>query len=256
MKMQIKKIIAVVLSVLMLVGTIPLFAAAANYEDPVFALTIVSDSDTQLVVTLDLRSGKFNCIDFGFLAKSGYTCTKLQRGTAFSSFVSACEDAGKNTPMCQFNATTMLVSFASTEVYNKSGAFIKATFSKSNKKAYAPGDIGVEFSNCAITSGEKSFLLHPILGFTLDAEELTLKYHQSYQINASVKGCTWTTSNSKVAIVNSDGVVHAGVKGTAVITATYGTTSVECRVTVKFNFFQSLLYYVAFGFLWMKPEKF
>ena len=44
---------------------------------------------------------------------------------------------------------------------------------------------------------------------------------------------TWSSSNKKVATVNSKGVVTAKAKGTAVITATCGEYKATCTVTVK-----------------------
>ena len=44
---------------------------------------------------------------------------------------------------------------------------------------------------------------------------------------------TWKSSNTKVAAVNSKGVVTAKAKGTAVITASCGEYKVSCKVTVK-----------------------
>lgn len=44
---------------------------------------------------------------------------------------------------------------------------------------------------------------------------------------------TWKSSNTKVAAVNSKGVVTAKAKGTTVITASCGEYEVSCKVTVK-----------------------
>ena len=44
---------------------------------------------------------------------------------------------------------------------------------------------------------------------------------------------TWKSSNTKVASVNSKGVVTAKAKGTAVITASCGEYQVTCKITVK-----------------------
>ncbi|WP_287638913.1 Ig-like domain-containing protein, partial [Blautia sp.] len=44
---------------------------------------------------------------------------------------------------------------------------------------------------------------------------------------------TWKSSNTKVAAVNSKGVVTAKAKGTAVITASCGEYKATCKITVK-----------------------
>ena len=44
---------------------------------------------------------------------------------------------------------------------------------------------------------------------------------------------TWKSSNTKVAAVNSKGVVTAKAKGTAVLTASCGEYKVTCKITVK-----------------------
>ncbi len=52
-----------------------------------------------------------------------------------------------------------------------------------------------------------------------------------YLLNTS-KSVKWTTSNSKVAIVSSKGTVTGKGLGTATITATVGSKSYKCKVTV------------------------
>lgn len=74
--------------------------------------------------------------------------------------------------------------------------------------------------------------------FSLDVTEKTL-YVKGKDIvtlkadtNLSDK-ITWSSSNKKVATVNSKGVVTAKAKGTAVITATCGEYKATCKVSVK-----------------------
>ena len=51
--------------------------------------------------------------------------------------------------------------------------------------------------------------------------------------SGSIAKITYTSSNSKVATVNSKGKITAKKKGTAVITVKAGKFKVKCKVTVK-----------------------
>lgn len=237
----------------MVMSVIPFAASAASYENPAFKLSLVSETSSEVVVTVDLESGKFNCLDFGFVLKSGYACTKIAKGSSLSAFVDECEDGGNMSPLFVTNSKSGLASFASAVTYDKKGAMVKATFSKSGKASYIPGDITVKFSNCAVSEGEKSISLNPTFSNGSLEYEVTLYYHDSYKPETTGEKCKWSTSNKKVAIVDDNGEIHAGVKGTATITAEYPTYKVYYNVTVKFTFVQSLMYYLAFGFIWMKP---
>lgn len=253
MKNIVKKSFSLVLACLMLLAVIPMTASAKN-ENPEFSISVLSETKSELVITLDLTAGKFNCFDLGFTAKSGYACTKIVKGSAMVDFTDECEESGAAITFAS-NSKKGLVSFASTNTFSKKGPVIKATFSKSSA-AYAPGDITVDFSNCALTEGSKSITLNPTVSNGSKEYEVVLYYHDTYKADTGNKKAKWSTDNKKVAIVNDQGEIHAGIKGNATITATYDNYVVYYKVTVKFNFIQSLLYYVAFGFIWMKPASF
>lgn len=51
--------------------------------------------------------------------------------------------------------------------------------------------------------------------------------------NRGKKKVKWSSSNKKVAIVSSKGVVKAKKKGSAIITAKVGSRKLKCKVTVK-----------------------
>ena len=255
MKNIFKKSFSLVLACLMILAVVPMTSSAAKYENPEFEVSLLSETGSEVVVSLDLNSGKFNCFDLGFTAKSGYTCTKVVKGSSMVAFTDECEDSGAAVSFAS-NSRKGLVSFASTNAYSKKGSVIKATFSKSGKISYTPGDITVEFSNCALTEGSKSIALSPVVSNGTMEYEVVLYYHDTYKADTGDKKAKWSTDNKNVAIVNDEGEIHAGIKGNATITATYDNYIVYYKVTVKFNLIQSLLYYVAFGFIWMKPASF
>ncbi|MBR5337226.1 MAG: Ig-like domain-containing protein [Lachnospiraceae bacterium] len=93
-------------------------------------------------------------------------------------------------------------------------------------------------------AGYKSVRISPIpvTGFTLNKDAITLDYAEQFTLkptaftpaNASDKTVTWTSSDTNVAKVSSDGLVTGGVMGTAVITATSpGGATATCKVRVK-----------------------
>ena len=215
MKITFKKFLSAFLAVLMIAAVVPFSASAANYKNPVFTLSVTAETDTTVTVALNLESGKFNCVDFAFVAAKGYTCTKIQKGAALQAF-----EKENQASLCSANPATGFVAFVLMDVYSKSGEFFTAVFSKTEGKTYKAGDIKVEFSNCAIMDKEDTISLVP-------------------------------ASNKKVATVDSKGNVKAVGRGTAVITATLDGVSVDCKVTVKFTFGQWLLYIVCFGWIWM-----
>lgn len=56
---------------------------------------------------------------------------------------------------------------------------------------------------------------------------------QKLKVIGATKKVKWSSSNKKVATVNSKGVVTAKKKGTAIVTAKVGKKKFKCKVTVK-----------------------
>ena len=89
-------------------------------------------------------------------------------------------------------------------------------------------------NNLTITVQSNSSTVTPIE--LVDDTEVTLGVGEVYDgLVGSFPGGSvlWTTSNSKVASVDEDGYITAEGTGTATITATGGSRSIECVVTVK-----------------------
>ena len=119
----------------------------------------------------------------------------------------------------------------------------KKTENSSGSSSHKTGDGG------GSTSSQKTEESKPVTkqevkatGVTLDYSSLSMTAGNSYELNAyvlwsngtsSYQGITWTTSNNGVATVSSSGYVTARSAGTATITASYGSYSKSCTVTVK-----------------------
>ena len=80
----------------------------------------------------------------------------------------------------------------------------------------------------------------PVVSIALDRTSISLETKQTTTLIATVspadatdKTVTWSTSNAEVATVGQDGLVTAVKEGRAVITASAGSKSATCEVTVK-----------------------
>ena len=91
-------------------------------------------------------------------------------------------------------------------------------------------------------------------------KDLFINYKESFLLQADItpknadnKNIIWSTSDKNVATVDENGKVTAVGKGTAVITATTedGGFTAECEVTVKYSWWQWIMYILLFGFIWM-----
>ena len=72
--------------------------------------------------------------------------------------------------------------------------------------------------------------------FTLSDSEITVPAQSTYTLKVEGAGTvTWSSSNEAVATVDQTGVVSAKLYGTAVISVTDGTTTLECTVNVLFS---------------------
>ena len=100
-----------------------------------------------------------------------------------------------------------------------------------------------ETSKTESSKSESSKAEEPkVTGINIDMSSLSITSGTSYELNAyilwsngtsSYQGITWTTSNNSVASVSSSGYVTAKSAGTVTITASYGSFSKSCTVTVK-----------------------
>ena len=135
------------------------------------------------------------------------------------------------------NATNKNISWGSTD------SSVAKVSSNGLVTAVSPGTItiiaqtfdGSYRAYCTITVQE------PVTGVSLDQTSVTLNNGETLQLTATVspstasnKNVSWSSSNTSVATVSSDGLVKGIKEGTAVITVTTedGNKSAKCTITV------------------------
>jgi len=98
---------------------------------------------------------------------------------------------------------------------------------------------GAKTATCQVTVKKKVI---PVTSISLDKTALTLTEEETYQLTATIEpadatnqNVTWTSDDTAVATVSSDGLVMALQAGTATIMVTTedGGKTATCRVTVK-----------------------
>lgn len=97
--------------------------------------------------------------------------------------------------------------------------------------------VGGKSAKCIVTV--KSAIIE-VASITLSETSLSLEEGQTTTLTATVlptnatdKTITWASSNATVAVVSANGIVTAVKEGTATITASAGSKSTTCTVTVK-----------------------
>jgi uncharacterized protein YjdB len=147
--------------------------------------------------------------------------------------------------------TTIKLSKTSAKIYVKGKTTIKATvkngkgkttYKSSNTKVAKVSSKGVvtalKKGTAKITvtnNGVKKTFKVTVKNPKLNATKKTLKVKKSFtlKITGKVGKATFTSSNKKVATVNSKGKITAKKKGTAYITVKTNGIKLKCKVTVK-----------------------
>ena len=97
-------------------------------------------------------------------------------------------------------------------------------------------EIAIKTATCAVTVTDDAI---PATNIELDAYDKTMNVGDKAKLTATVKPADttdkviWKSSNAKVASVDENGNITALAEGKAEITATAGSVSAVCKVTVK-----------------------
>lgn len=258
MKM-LKRLFAAVIAVVM---TLSIFAVSASAAPaaPEFKLKVKSQTSSEITFELSLVSGSFNSFDVKMNVSGPIgACKEITLTNDFKAVKDSLENDGGIVSSAK-NIKTAMISFASTKTISKATSMYDIKFTKKSQNVTS-SDYSADFSSCVLTVGNDNIELASkvkvITGY-IDFKDtsITANYKQTKKINFdssySAKQIKWESSNTKVATVDDNGNVKMTGKGTATITAksTDGKVSAECKVTVKYAWWQWIIKIVLLGFLW------
>lgn len=257
MKM-LKRILAAVIAVVITLSVFAVSASAAPAA-PEFKFKMTSQTSSEVTFELSLVSGSFNSLDMQIKVSGAIgACKEINMTDAFKKVKSDIEDKGGMVSSAK-NTNTVMISFASTGAVTKPTTMYTYKFEKKAQNV-TPSDCSVNVSSCVLTVGNDNIDLTTGVKFIdyLDFSEtsITANYKQTKKINFyssySAKQIKWESSNTKVATVDDNGNVKMTGKGTATITAksTDGKASAQCKVTVKYAWWQWIIIIVLFGWIW------
>lgn len=257
MKM-LKRILAAVIAVVITLSVFAVSASAAPAA-PEFKFKMTSQTSSEVTFELSLVSGSFNSLD-AQIKVSGTIgeCKEINMTDAFKKLKNDIEDKGGAFTSSK-NTKTVMISLASTDSISKPIPMFTYKFAKKAQDV-TPSDYSVSVSSCVLTVGNDNIDLTAGVKLVdyLDFNEssITANYKQTKKIDAyssySANKIKWESSNTKVATVDDNGNVKMTGKGTATITAksTDGKLSAECKVTVKYAWWQWIIVIVLFGWIW------
>ena len=212
--------------------------------------TVMWGSSTPDIASIDAETGELTALAPG-VAKITATCGEVS---------ASCEVTVKPVP-----ASTVTVKIPDAEIYVGDKLTLTATVAPDNTTdkrvmwgcstpdiasidaetgeltALAPGVAKIT-ATCGEVCGSATVTVKPVpaTSVSLSAEDLTLMIGQSGRLTATIspdnttdRTIVWKSDNESVAIVSSNGLVTAISAGTASVTATCGSVSATCRVTVN-----------------------
>ena len=201
--------------------------------------TTVYNSNWYYIQLTDGRKGyvskMYATISSSSSGSSGSDSGSSQKTTGYvnSDYVNLRSGAGTNYSVVTCMRKNTQFTFISTSLYNSSWYYIQLT---DGKKGYissqyatknpigSSSDDDDDDDNGSSSSGT----------ITLSDTSETIYVGNKYAVTASgASSVKWSSSNTSVATVDSNGVVTAKASGTANIKAASGSSSATCKITVK-----------------------
>lgn len=220
-------------------GEITITAKAGDVND---TYTFTATHEHGTLITDPLSVDQAVAKTAGFANNQKTAKTYFIRGTVTEFVWSNLADEAKLTANFYMAGTAGNKAF---QAYNVKAASTEiAGNCKVGSEVIVKSQITVYNTQVETVSGKGSiesatFVAVPATGISLNKSSVTLEAGENEQLVATVtpENCTdsvvWASSNESVATVNSSGKVTAVAAGSATITATAGSFSKECTVTVN-----------------------
>lgn len=232
----IKRCGSVIICFCLILCAVPLCpAVCAQAQTPLFRLNEISNDSETAVVSLELVSGGFNCVDFRFFFEN-VTCTKLKRGEEYDVFASESDES----PLISYNINEVPedcynLSIVSTSVYDAVGTIVELTLSITDEASYS---FNVSAVHCAVLDDENAHItVFPAVEGRLTSHKAPLSftvtesgspvYTAAYKVDRrrpysskklylgidadfDYETVRWSSSNSKVTVSSNGTVVNKG----------------------------------------------
>lgn len=259
----VKKIIAVILTVLAVMSLGVVSSSAASVVPPKFELKVTSQTADKAILQLSLLSGEFNAIDIEL--KTSVNVSSINYIVTTSDFDNFAKNSKLNGNQVAESASpeTGKISLATTEKISKPMPVYEISVNKKTAEDLITGDITVKVVECIISNGSteekvaSKVTVNYFFGkIDIKDENINLNYKASASLTVDTtyakEDITWTSSNANVATVDENGNVYASGKGTATITAANPDGSIKdsCNVNVTYAWWQWIIVIVLFGWIW------
>ena len=232
----IKRWTSVIICFCMILCAIPLCPfVSAQAQTPLFRLNEISNDSQIVVVSLELVSGGFNCVDFRFSFEN-VKCTKAKKGDAYNDFVSGSDES----PLISYNINEVPedcynLSIISMNVYDSVGAILELTLEITDETSYS---FSVSAVHCAVFDDENGqVIVFPSVEGRVTSHKTPLSftvtesgrpiYNAAYKIDLwrpysskklylgvdadfDYETVRWSSSNSKVSVSSNGTVVNKG----------------------------------------------
>lgn len=255
----IKKLLAVMLAAVMLMGVCVCSSSAASTTAPVFELRVVSQTNKKAVLNLVLTEGGFNSIDITFKISSNISSiASLYTSDDFDNLTKEFKRNGEQVGESS-SAVTKKLSLASTALVTKKIAIYELTVNKKNSADLLASDVTATVTECIIDNASvvNSVTVKNIFGKVAidNKHDITLNYKDGASLTATTTykdGVKWSSSNTNVATVDANGNITTTGRGTANIIASSpdGSVTDSCQITVNYTWWQWIIVIVLFGWIW------
>lgn len=232
-----KRCVSVIICFCLILCAAPLCPfASAQAQTPLFRLNEISNDSKTAVVSLELVSGGFNCVDFRFSFEN-VVCTKIKKGEAYNAFVSDADE----TPFISYNTDEVPencynLSIISPTDYDEVGTIVELTLSITDESSYS---FSVSAVYCAVLDDENAHVtVYPTVEGRLTSHKAPLtftvtesgspvyssaaykvdwrrpysskKLHLGVDADFDYETVTWSSSSSKVAVTGDGTLVNKG----------------------------------------------